>query len=243
VQEIADEAHPGDDFEPWEIRPGPKKYTAIVEHDPGSEHTGEEEIAESLSRVHPGKHYVLHFHEDSPWVAVFEGGKRTRVLGDSPYEVAKRLGVSLEPTAPPRTIAAEPRNALVIEGATSDEVAKAFEVDQKGRKALGIERVALGVRVDPGGPDETLGAWAYDLSTQLGKRVYVLSWFPDRCELLLNVVKGGREVARFEWPPPTKPEPLQAKEILGKSTPQEIARALGLDWDLPAESGYPAGGR
>jgi hypothetical protein len=234
VRRAAEEAGASEDFEPWEVRGGSSGYSAILEYEPGTEDSGEAELAASLSRAHPGKHYVLHFHEDAPWVAVFERGSRRKVLRESPFAVAARLGVPVadpaEPAAPdPQS---DPRNALVVEERTPEAVASALDVPAEVKRSLRFQGVPRGTLVQAEGPDPRLGGWAYDLSRALDARVYACDWFPKWGEFLCDVIERGKRVARYASPPGDKPGPNSVAAILGESVPEGILRALGIGWTL-----------
>lgn len=233
LQAAADAHHPGEDFPSWEVRAGQlgAGHGAIIEYEPGLEYTHEESLAEALSASHAGKHYVLHFHEDSPLVAVFEAGKRRQVLDENPYAVVERLGFAL--VTPPAALdedEAEAENQLVVAGHAPDAVAAALETAPAVKARLKFETVPLGTVVRAPSSEPRVGMWAIDLSIVLDARTYACSWFPARPELLCEVYEDGDRVARFAWPPSDDREPDDVETLLGQSTPEGVSTALGVTW-------------
>lgn len=75
-----------------EVRVGTSDYVAIIEYAPGSECSGEEELARTLSTIKPA--YVLWLNEESPRVQAFEHGAYAGDVRAWPDAVARHVGCS-----------------------------------------------------------------------------------------------------------------------------------------------------
>jgi hypothetical protein len=209
------------------VQRGSKKYHAIVDVEPGSEHSGEDEMAAALSGAHRGKHYVLHLHEDAPRVAVYVKGRLKSELDEDPLELAASLGVAL---AEETVWKSEIVQALVVEGRPPSDVIRALGVED------GTDDESLRIASSPRGTtvtsNEVISLHARDLSKVLGTRVYAVHWHTVEREFACDQVEAGATVACFEHPLPARPDPAAVSELLGETTPAGIIRVLGLDWDV-----------
>jgi hypothetical protein len=147
---------------PWEVLACDEGYTAIVERDPGSEGP-DDPVAQALSGEVDGPVFLLRFRDEAPVVWVYERGRWTGELNESPESVAERWGCPFA-TEPPR------RPVFVwchVEDATRDEVVRALG-DTAGEPWCRIDQEPSGVVVHS--TDNDIGGLAYDLSGQLPAR-------------------------------------------------------------------------
>ncbi len=77
----------------WRVKSGRKSYCAVWSDEPGSERTGEQQLAERAS-ANGQASYILYCELDYAQVDVYEQGKYVGALQESPDQVAHELGAS-----------------------------------------------------------------------------------------------------------------------------------------------------
>lgn len=76
----------------WEVVRGTQDHDAIIEYEPGSECSGDEELAQTVSRKAKQPAYVLWCNEEYPRVQVFMKGTYAGDINAWPDQVARQLG-------------------------------------------------------------------------------------------------------------------------------------------------------
>lgn len=210
----------------WRLVRGTRGVNALVDDEPGTEHSGERELAEKLS--HTARCYVGYF-ADPPWISSCENGKWVDESEQDPHDLARSLGCPLEDEPPPFEALA--LSALVVEGATTEALARALEwpwplPPDDERKVL---RVPLGAAAWEVGGD--LIDYALRVARKLRLPMYTVEVSAAhglRCELL----RDAEVVSAFDHPPTWWSEEHRMPNVLGHTDPSAILAAFGLA--LPA---------
>ena len=217
----------------WEIIGGTGDYSAIVDYDPGSEETDEGPLAKRISRKVKSPVYVLYLGEDfagGDGVEIYQKGRRTGKQA-GPYALAKELGVDLsgeegtdEDEELPRVV-----GVIVVKGVKAPDVARALRKPYPVPKPLILEDGPHGAILynEETGDIPTVN---YELSKAFPKaEVYVVNINPDQERFLTSLMQNGKSKGLFDYPDGTDPdEDIVLDSILGKTTPAEIVKALGI---------------
>ncbi len=91
---FADEDEDDEDERTIEVAEGKAGYVAIIEYEPGSECTGDEKLAKTLSTGAKKPAYVLWLNDESPRVQAFAKGVYQGEVSAYPDTVARQLGCS-----------------------------------------------------------------------------------------------------------------------------------------------------
>jgi hypothetical protein len=205
----------------WRVVRGVADYHALVDDEPGTEHSGERELAERLSSR--GRCYVGYF--DPPWVSVCEGGKWIEEVESDPFRLAEQMGCRLRPEAkppPPRAasfvVAVEvaPRALAVALGAS-------WPLAPEG--SLHVSRVPLGALAWDEKDD--LIDVARMLSERIEETVYAVEWRPDVPRLRCERMERGQVTGQFDDPPTWWSEPARMHDVLGEREPRLILERFG----------------
>jgi len=177
---------PGDPDYPWEVIAGSGAYSALVDHEPGSEGR-DEDVAESLSREVTEPVYLMRLREDEEVVWELERGRVTQQLSELPYAVATRLDCPL-PGAPVYRAAPAARSLCVVEGADPEAVAHALGFDRppSGPMYVMSGRVGALVYSERG----SMAAFLYDLSAAFPGPVYLLVAGSSPGRFVCGIVQG-----------------------------------------------------
>jgi len=207
----------GPDDPPWRLVPGTAGVHAIVDSEPGSEHSGERELALELSRE--GRCHVG--YTNPPWISTCENGAWVREEAGDILALAQELGC---PLAPAR--AAPPPSALSVlraDGAAPAPLLQALDL------ADGVE---VQIQETPGGAvawagSGTLFHRASTVSDHLNTVVYAARVLPDgglRCQ----VFERGGLVGLYDTPVTRWSEDgPRLPDILGATSADDVLRALG----------------
>lgn len=206
----------------WRLVRGTRSVNALVDDEPGTEYSGERELAETLS--HEARCYVGYF--DPPWISSCENGQWVDESEGDPYDLARSLGCPLNEEPAPFEV--PPLSALVVEGVAVEALAHALGwpwplPPADARKVL---RVPLGAAAWEDGGD--LIDYALDVAEDLKLPMYTVEWGPDnglRCQFIRDAVV----VSAFDHPPTWWSEVQQRMpDVLGHTEPGAILAALGL---------------
>lgn len=211
-QAIAD----GPDDPPWRLVSGTAGVHAIVDSEPGSEHSGERELALELSRG--GRCHVG--YTDPPWISTCENGAWVREEAGDVLALAQELGC---PLAPPRTPAPPSElSVLHADGAAPEALAQ----------ALGLpDGMVAQVHAAPGGAVAwaeagTLFHRAGMVSDRLATVVRAARVLPEgglRCQVFDHGLLAGL----YDTPTTRWSEGRRLPDILGARSAQEVLHALG----------------
>lgn len=217
----------------WEIIGGTGDYSAIVDYDPGSEESDEGPLAKRISRKAKSPVYVLYLGEDfagGDAVEIYEKGRRTGKQA-GPYALAKKLGIDLsgdeetdEDEELPRVV-----GVIVVKGVKAPDVARALRKPYPAPKPLILEDGPHGAILynEETGDIPTVN---YELSKAFPKaEVYVVNIDPDEGRFLASLMQAGKSRGLFDYPDGADPDKdIVLDSILGKTTPADIVKALGI---------------
>lgn len=220
---LIDEGPPGAQ---WRVVRGTGNVNALVDDELGTEHSGERELAETLS--HSARCYVGYF--DPPWISSCDNGQWIDEAEGDPYALARSLGCALRDE--PAPFEAAPLSALVVQGATAQALARAL--DWPWPLASGdtrnVRAVALGASAWEDGGD--LIDLALRVARKLQLPLYTVELRADkvlRCEF----IRDGEVVSAFDHPSTWwSLEPRRMPDVLGETEPAAILAALGLPMPL-----------
>ena len=235
-REVAKEAgfDEDDELEPatWEVVGGSGDYSAIIDYDPGADETDEVPLAERISLKTKLPVYVLYlseYMEGADAVEIYKKGKRTGEQA-GPYELAKKLGIDLlgdietdeeEEEELPRVV-----GVLVVRDVKASDAARVLGNPEL---PLRIEDGTHGAILfnEETGNKPTVN---YELSKAFPKaEVYSVKIDPDEGRFLTSLMQNGKEKGWFDFPEPADPdEHTVLDSILGKTTPADIVKALGI---------------
>lgn len=205
----------------WRLVQGTGEFHALVDDEPGTEHSGEREIAEILSKQ--GRCWVGYF--DPPWISTYERGALKADEEGDPYSLALSLGCPLRPEPPP--FERPPTCTLVAIGTTASALAAALgeEWPLPEGSEMSIVEVPMGVAAwDNAGDVIDL---SYRVARKLGGSLYSLEIRADgvfRCERF----EGGELIGLFDHPSSWWSEEKRMLDVLGATTPTAILAKFGL---------------
>lgn len=209
----------------WTITSGESSqgaYHALAWHRTGDEGLGEA-LAKSLSAGHDGTFYVLYLYPEDLMALAFEHGRGPRPLERHPYRLAAQLGIRL--AGAPEDSSPLNASVCVAPGSTPAAVAQVFGLDEPPSDApLHIESTSVGSAVysDRGG----IGMFLNHLAAALPGPIYCLT--TDGSRFMVEIREGDRTLY-FEHPHRELRDVEHVEEVLGKTDPREIARALAVD--------------
>lgn len=210
----------------WRLVAGSGKVNALVDDEPGTEHSGERELAESLSQQ--ARCYVAYF--DPPWVSICEKGQWVEERAADPFALAQSLGCALRPEPAPfeAPFEAPPLSALVVQGASAQGLANALDWPWPlpADDARKIKTVALGAAAWEDGGD--LVDLALRTARQLKLPLYAVEWRADKA-LRCQFIQDAEVVSAYDHPSTWwSQDPARMPSVLGHTEPAEILAALGL---------------
>jgi hypothetical protein len=213
-----------DDIPSTTLLRGSSKHSAIVNTLPGSEGL-DQTLAERISSAHPRiEIFLLRLREDLEVIWVFKKGRLLRNQDDDPWKFARTLGCPLrqEPVVQPTT-----RSVCVVSGKTPLEVARALEYDDVPTSgAMHIHSCSAGAYFYS--ENGNVAVFRDDVANATRARVYLLASRYGGAEFYCSVVEDGKDVGAFEIPKFCSAPLTQLDSIEGKTTPREIAQALGV---------------
>ena len=206
----------------WRLVRGRSGVHALVDDEPGTEHSGERELAEKLS--HTARCYVGYF--DPPWISSCENGQWVDESEGDLYALARSLGCPLKDE--PAPFEAPPLSALVAQGATVEDLARALDwpwplPSDDARKA---QRVPLGAAAWEDGGD--LIDLALRVARKLRLPLYTVEWRADKV-LRCQLIRDAEVVSAFDDPMTWwSQDPHRMPNVLGHTEPGAILAAFGL---------------
>jgi len=218
IEDAIDDGPPGAQ---WRLVRGTGKYHALVDDEPGTERSGERELALQWS-AH-GRCYVGYF--DDPLISVCEGGRWVEEEDGDPWKLAASLGCPLRAEAAPPS-APEGINFVVADVAP-ETLARAY-----GKKwplprgdAFRVKAVPLGALASEESGDVIDLARA--VSEKLGATVYTIEWLPAERRFRAERIVRGEVTGLYDVPASWWSKPMRMPDVAGEREPARIVRRLG----------------
>lgn len=205
----------------WRLVEGTQGVHAIVDDEPGTEHSGERELAEALSAG--GRCLIGYF--DPPWISTCERGRWVGEAEGDPYALAASLGCALR--APPAPVPLPPVSALLAISASPDALARALG---SGWPPAADEPLHV-IATRDGALAWEDGGDLIDSAMNVARKLRVPLWTVERradgslrCELIEN----AHVVAKYDHPPSWWSErPCRLTTVLGETEPEAILARMG----------------